>query len=167
MHMHMRCDMHMRHAHTHVHAHDMHMYMCMHIHVCVRARMCGCATCSAARRRAGARAREGRDRETRSRVAGWDGSRSLRAREWYTVLHVCIQVTKRLRSALRYKLYGVCLDSEIVTLEIIVHSVKIVSRAPACLLLMVALQHARAIPLQLFGATEASGAEEAVLVRVP
>jgi hypothetical protein len=25
-----------------------------------------------------ARARDGRDRETRSRVAGWDGSRSLR-----------------------------------------------------------------------------------------
>ena len=79
MHMHMRCDMHMRHAHTHVHAHDMHMYMCMHIHVCVCARMCGCATQLRDHDAPpGARARDGRDRETRSRVAGWDGSRSLR-----------------------------------------------------------------------------------------
>ena len=54
-----------------------------------------------------------------------------------------------------------------VFLEIIVHSVKIVSRAPAGLLFMIALQHARAVPFQLFGATKAGRAEEAVLVRVP
>jgi len=56
----------------------MHMYMCMHIHVCVCARACAAAQLSCATTRGGARARDGRDRETRSRVAGWDGSRSLR-----------------------------------------------------------------------------------------
>ena len=62
--------------------------------------------------------------------------------------------------------YGSDLHVEI-GLEIIVYSVKIVSRAPAGLLLVVTLQHARAVPLQLLGAAKARRAEEAVPVRVP
>ena len=73
MHMHMRCDMHMRNAHVHVHAHSC---ACARAHVRLRnsGTLLSCATTTRGR----ARARDGRDRETRSRVAGWDGSRSLR-----------------------------------------------------------------------------------------
>ena len=114
------------------------------------------------------------DSATRACNSQRDGSRSFRE-SCSPVLHVDILVNEAL---VRYKLYRVsemlnCLVSlefrNILWwfLEIIVHSVKIVSRAPAGLLFMIALQHARAVPFQLFGATKAGRAEEAVLVRVP